>query len=258
MKTKKEIKQYYKEQAQKFGIDGRSTISDINTRNLEINALLKYIKGNKKVLEVGCGNGYTARVMIQKKKINLTAIDFSEDLIKVAKKQPLNNIKGKVHFNVGDTTKLDFPKESFDVVFTERCLINLITRGNQKKALLEIHRVLKRGGIFIMLEDFTDGWKNMNEAREELGLKMIPQPAHNLFFDKEKLLRFTKNKFDFLKEDNFLSTYYFGSRIIYPALLKLATGKEPKYESLINSFFAEMPPYGNHSAIKIIVFKKID
>lgn len=256
MTTKKEIKQYYKEQAEKFGIDGRSTISDKNTRNLEIDALLKYIEDNKKILEIGCGNGYTAKEIIQKKKINLTAIDFSEDLIKIAKKQPLYNTKGQVLFDIGDAAKLNFPGESFDIIFTERCLINLLTWGNQKKALSEIHRVLKIEGFFIMLEAFTDGWENINKLREEFALKKIPQPSHNLFFEKEKLLKFMRPKFKFLKEDNFLSTYYFGSRVLYPVLLKLTMGKEPDYNSRFNGFFAEMPPCGNYSSIKIMVFKK--
>ncbi len=254
--NEKEIKQYYKKQAQKFSIDGRSTISDINTRNLEINALLKYIKENKKVLEIGCGNGYTAKTIIQKKKINLTSIDFSEDLIKVAKKQVIDNAKGRIVFDIGDALNLDFPKELFDVVFTERCLINLLTWENQKKALSEIRRVLRKGGTFIMLEAFVDGWKNMNEARKEFGLKIIPQPDHNLFFDREKLFKFVKDKFIFLQEDNFLSTYYFGSRILYPALLKTTSKKEPDYNSQFNSFFSKMPSYGNYSSIKIMIFKK--
>jgi len=256
MKTEKEIKQYYKEQAEKFGADGRSTISDMNTKNLEIDALLKYIKENKKVLEVGCGNGYTAKIIIQKRKINLVATDFSEDLIKIAKKQPLGGAKGKVVFDIGDALSLNFPKESFDIVFTERCLINLITWENQKKAFSEIHRVLKAGGIFIMLEAFADGLENTNEAREEFGLAAIPQSPHNLFFEKEKVFKFTRDKFNFLKEDNFLSTYYFGSRVLYPALLKSTAGKEPAYNSKFKDFFAEMPPYGDYSSIKIMVFKK--
>jgi len=256
IKTKKEIKQYYKTQAEKFGTDGRSTISDINTRNIEIGAILRYIKDNKKVLEIGCGNGYTAKMLVQKKKINLISIDFSEDLIKLAKKQAIGDAIGKVVFDVGDATSLKFLDDSFDIIFTERCLINLITWENQKKALLEIYRVLKKGGIFVMLEAFTDGWQNLNEAREEFCLKTISQSPHNLFFDKEKVVSFIKDKFEFLEENNFLSTYHFGSRILYPLLLKLTTGKEPKYDSRFNAFFADVPAYGNYSSTKIMVFKK--
>jgi ubiquinone/menaquinone biosynthesis C-methylase UbiE len=258
MLNEKEIQRYYKKQAEKFSTDGRSTISDMNTRNLEIEALLKYIKDNKKVLEIGCGNGYTAKKIIQNKKIDLYGTDISEDLIKIAKKQDLKGSKGKVIFKEGNATKLDFSDALFDVVFTERCLINLITWENQKKSLQEIHRVLKMGGILIMLEAFTDGWQNMNMAREEFGLEAILQPDHNLFFEKNKFFDFIKNKFSFVEEDNFLSSYYFGSRVLYPALLKLSSGGQPHYDSAFNSFFSKMPALGNHSGIKIIILKKIN
>ena len=70
-------------------------------------------------------------------------------------------------------------------------------------------------------------------------------------------MSFSKNKFEFLEENNFLSTYHFGSRVLYPLLLKLTTGKEPKYDSRFNAFFADMSPHGNYSSTKIMVFKKI-
>lgn len=256
LRSEKEIKLYYKKQAEKFGTNERSTISDANTRKLEVDALLKYIKDGKKVLEIGCGNGYAAKVIAQKKQINLTAIDFSEDLIGVAKKQQIKNAKGKVVFKIGNAVNLEFSDESFDVVFTERCLINLITWESQKKALSEIFRVLKKNGIFIMMEAFTDGWENINETRREVGLNPIPPSDHNLFFDKNKLFKFTEGKFEFVEEDNFLSTYHFGSRILYPALLKLTTKKEPDYDSQFNKFFAQLPACGNHSATQIIIFRK--
>jgi len=107
-----------------------------------------------------------------------------------------------------------------------------------------------------MLESFIDGLSNMNRARKEVGLKEIPEPAHDLFFDKEKVLEFAKGKFKFVKEDNFLSTYYFGARVLYPALLSLTTKKEPGYDSSFNSFFRELPAFGNHSAIRILLFRK--
>ena len=257
IKTTKGIKLYYKEQAKKFGTDKRSTISDINTRNLEIEALLKYIENNKDVLEIGCGNGYTAKVIAEKKKINLTAIDFSEDLIKLAKKQIIKGSISKVTFNIGDATNLKFPDNSFDVVFTERCLINLITWNHQKKALSEIFRVLKSRGVLILLEAFSDGWENLNKTRAEFGLKAIPQSPHNTFFEKEKVINFFTNKLEFLKEDNFLSTYHFGSRVLYPILLKATTNKEPEYNSPFSAFFAKMMPYGNYSSVGIMIFKKI-
>lgn len=249
------IREYYTKQAEKFGADGRSTISDINTRNLEINALLNYLENGKKVLEIGCGNGYSAIKIIEQRNIDLVAIDTSEEMIMIAKGQTIGETIGRVHFEVGNVLHMNFTDKSFDAVFTERCLININDWEEQKRALSEINRGLKDNGLFIMLEAFTDGWRNMNEARQELGLQEIPQPWHNLFFDKDEVLKFVEGKFELLREDNFLSTYYFGSRILYPVLLP--KGQEPRYDSKINSFFTQLPSFGNHAPIKILAFRKV-
>lgn len=250
------IREHYAKQAEKFGASGRITISDINIRNLEINALLNYLEDAKKVLEIGCGNGYTATKIVQQRNIDLVAIDTSSELIRIAKERTMVDMKGKVHFEVGDILHMNFADKSFDGVFTERCLINIDDWEEQKGALAEIARVLKIGGLFIMLECFTDGWRNMNEARAEFGLKEIPQPWHDLFFDKEEVVRFMSSKFELLEENNFLSTYFFGSRVLYPALLP--KGQEPRYDSQINSFFAQLPSFGNFASIKILLFRKVE
>lgn len=249
------IKEHYKNMAEKWKTEGKSTMEDLNTRRLEIEAVLKYLKDGQKVLEAGCGNGYASTRIVENKKIDLTSMDFSEHLIEQAKKQDLGKIIGKVKFEREDVLKLPYNDNSFDNAFSIRCLINITNWEYQKKALDEVCRVLKKGGNYIMCESFIDGWTNMNESRKELGLKEIPQPFHNLYFDKEKVADHFKGKMQLINEDNFLSTYYFGARVIYPALL--GKNKEPKFDSKINSFFASMPAYGNHGTIKILVFKKI-
>ena len=75
-------------------------------------------------------------------------------------------------------------------------MINLDSWENQKKSLEEIRRVLTPGGFFIMIEAFTDGWDNLNQAREVVSLTPIPQPFHNHFFDKAMFKVFIKDKFE--------------------------------------------------------------
>ena len=251
----KAIKEHYKNMAEKWKTEGKSTMEDMNTRRLEIEAVLKYLKDGQKVLETGCGNGYATVRILENKKIDLTSMDFSEHLIEQAKKQDLGKIIGKAKFELGDVLKLKYKDNSFDNAFSIRCLINITDWEYQKKALDEICRVLKKGGHYIMCESFIDGWSNMNEARKELGLKEITQPFHNLYFDKEKVAGHLNRKMQLINEDNFLSSYYFGARVMYPALL--GKNKEPRFDSKINTFFAAMPAYGNHGTIKILVLKKL-
>lgn len=258
------IKEYYIDRARKFGDSKRATMGDDNIRDKEIEklidgfVLLSYFK-NSRILEVGCGNGYVAEQISNQLGVKLTCIDFCEELIEIAKNRNLEN----VDFKVGNALNLDFDDASFDFVFTERCLINLDSWEKQKVALNEIRRVLRVGGGFLMIEAFTDGLDNLNKAREEAGLDPIKQPYWDLFFDKGEFLKFIKGKFvdasllDFSGEKyrNFLSSYYFGSRVLYPALV--AGKKEVIYNTKFVEFFRYLPAYGNYSPVQMFILEKI-
>jgi len=260
MAWREEVKEHYKKQAEVYHDSKQSTMADVFIRDKEVDELIKNIQKintlfseSPNILEVGCGNGYLAQELIKKIQNKITAIDFSEELLNVARIRNLNNIQ----FILGDATKLDFNDNSFDIVITERCLINLESWEQQKEALEEIHRVLRPGGYFIMIEAFTDGWRNTNEARNVVGLSPIPQPHHNVFFKKDIFHNFIQSIFDFAElgqKENFLSTYYFGSRVLYPAMINQK--KELVYNNKFNEFFSHLPEAGNYASIQQFILKK--
>jgi ubiquinone/menaquinone biosynthesis C-methylase UbiE len=259
------IKEHYKNLARTLGLAKDLSMKDLFTKDAEIKEIKKYLeyllnkKNNSKIVELGCGNGFTAELLSTELDINIIGIDYCEELIEIAKKRK----SPKVNFCVGNVLKLDFKDRSLDIIYTERCLINLDTWQKQKKALDEIHRVLKKGGVFIMLESFLDGLWVINEAREVVGLSPIEQPFHNKYFEKDKLFTHLKEKFiDLGTKDphfnkiynkNFLSSYYFGSRVLYPALIK---NEDIRYNNRFIEFFSFLKPYGNYSYIQILVFQK--
>ncbi|MBS3123672.1 methyltransferase domain-containing protein [Candidatus Woesearchaeota archaeon] len=262
MEWETEVKKHYQKQAEELGDSKQSTMRDIFIRDGEINELIANIKRLNihfnecpQILEIGCGNGYLAEQIEKQLSNKLIGIDFSEELLSIAKNRNLNNSQ----FKLGDVTKLNFPDNSFNIIIAERCLINLDSWENQKKSLEEIRRVLTPGGFFIMIEAFTDGWDNLNQAREVVSLTPIPQPFHNHFFDKAMFKVFIKDKFelvDFGQKYNFLSSYYFGARVLYPSLMDQK--KEIVYNNKFVEFFNNMPPYGNYASIQQFILKKRD
>ncbi len=61
-----------------------------------------------------------------------------------------------------------------------------------------------------------------------MGLPEIPVRWHNLFFDEARYVEELRPYFDSLTFDNFLSSYYLATRVIYSAVCHLV-GEEPDY-----------------------------
>jgi len=113
-------------------------------RRAEYFIQLGNIRAGRKVLELGCGYGeFTRRVAST--GADITAIDISPDLLEFATER----IKNKaVRFQIQNVEKMDFEDESFDAVFGSSILHHL----NLKPALLEIYRVLRKGGRIVFTE----------------------------------------------------------------------------------------------------------
>ena len=228
-------------------------LPDQNQKELEEEFLLKYIKKHMTVLDVGCGNGKIA-AKIAKVAQKVHGIDFSEIILSKAKKKKARNLE----FTFGDVTDLQFSDGTFDLALSERCLINLSNFNAMVKALGEIRRVLKRGGLYLMLETSRQGIDSLSAYRKMFGLPAIHIPWHNIPIDEVWLKKAVKGKF-VLSQTVCFGTYFFISRIIHPLLVK---PKEPKFNAKINEValaIARKSPAFNEemSQIKIFVLKAV-
>lgn len=95
---------------------------------------------NMKVLEAACGSGQFS-LPLSSSVLHYEATDFSESMIKEAKKLPAPK---QLHFSVADVTSLPYENESFDAVIIANALHIM---PNPDKALCELNRVLKKGGL---------------------------------------------------------------------------------------------------------------
>ena len=78
---------------------------------------------------------------------------------------PIPNLE----FQAGDVLDLSEYAGAFDLVVTERVLINLPSWAHQQQAIDEIALTLKPGGWYVMLENTIDGDQALNELRESSG-----------------------------------------------------------------------------------------
>jgi ubiquinone/menaquinone biosynthesis C-methylase UbiE len=108
-----------------------------------LNTLLSFFPkiGNVKMLDVGGGSGFVGN-FFEKKGVNVTVVDFSEEMLKIAKPR----VSGVV---LGDGMYLPFKKESFDYVITLNVFQHLL-EPERVKFLSELRKVLKKGGILAL------------------------------------------------------------------------------------------------------------
>lgn len=92
------------------------------------------------VLDIGCGNG---KNMVNE-SISFTGIDFSHELVKICQHKRLNVIEA-------DMTCMPFDDESFDGFISIASYHHLDNDTDRKKALHEMHRILKKKGKGIIV-----------------------------------------------------------------------------------------------------------
>ncbi len=128
--------------------------------NLDTKDLPKILKG-RIVLELGVGNGKTLKSIISQKPKKVYALDFSLEALKIIKiNYPLVQI---INSNI---VNIPIEDNFFEVVVCYFTLNNLLKK-DRKKAVNEINRVLKKGGI-LLFRDFAKG-----DFRQKLSQKSI-------------------------------------------------------------------------------------
>jgi len=138
-----------------------------------------FIKG--KILDFGCGEGFFAKLVFGKYKIDIGLDLFNNKRIEEAKKE---KIYKKIILYDGDT--IPYPDNSFDTIISN-CVLEHIP--NIGFSLKEIYRVLKPGGYFLT-SVMTDQWENHLFGSKIFGKAYLnymrkTQVHHNLFSNNQ-------------------------------------------------------------------------
>ncbi|ARZ67265.1 ubiquinone biosynthesis O-methyltransferase [Streptomyces albireticuli] len=137
-----------------------------------------YVDGGwagKRVLDVGCGGGYTAEFLAQRGAV-MSGLDPSEKLIAVADRHARQTGKD-IDYRVGKSEHLPFEDATFDIV---TCVDVLEHVESPAQAVSEVRRVLKPGGLFLFdTINRTLRSRLMMIWLPERILGIVPQGAHD-------------------------------------------------------------------------------
>lgn len=256
----RKIQDYYRARA---STDKYATSPDFNLREVENEYLSRRLTPGTHILDTGCGNGFSTLCHAAKHDADFIGVDFVPEMVRAA--QTLAGqfqLVGRVGFEVSDVTRLRFPDQQFDTVISQRCLLNLPDRESQWTAMREIARVLKPGGLYLMMEGTQQGLNKLNEVRALFGLKSIPEAAssYNWFsnkFDEEEMLNVARSLFSEVVDIQRFGMYYFISRVIHPMLVR---PEQPRYDAPINSVAREIcekiPNFSDMGHVALFVFRR--
>lgn len=152
------------------------------------------IKSNSNVIDLCCGTGDLSAII---KKFNpdcqITGIDFSENMLKIAKSKHKN-----IQFWQGDVTNLPYEDNFFDIAVMGFGLRNIL---NAEKSVEEVYRVLKPNGQFLHL-DF--GRKNLPSKIYEIGTSILTK----IFTDNPKAYSYLiKSKREFPEPQDLIKDF---------------------------------------------------
>ena len=124
--------------------------------------LVPKMKKSTKVLELGSGYGGTARFLVEKYGCKVTCINISEvqNDIHHEKNKKLE-MDEKITVTKGNFEKIPFPRESFDIVWSNDALLH---STHKDRVFSEVSRVLDSGGRFI----FTDIIRSATATEEQV------------------------------------------------------------------------------------------
>lgn len=113
----------------------------------------RFLAPPQRIMMLGCGNAELSEKMYLSGYKNIHNIDISK--VVIAQMKARNTDKKEMQWEVMDARKLGYPSESFDAVIDKSTLDAILCGDlsfyNAAKVIDEVQRVLKTGGVYIVI-----------------------------------------------------------------------------------------------------------
>lgn len=256
-------KRHYDQVASREGGRSSSTMPDAIIREREsegiIGSLSRWLSrsgldcAGVRMGDLGCGNGTTLSLLVSNfPEAEIVGIEYNKELLRIAALVP-----GAAALWGDLRDKASLPNNQFDVLLLQRVMINIQSLQDQMAALGNVVGLLKVGGLLVTIEAFDSGLRAMNEARKEFNLPSVQMPYHNLFLPDDFFSsRGDLERVDVGVPEHFLSTHYYLSYVVYPALASATGGTFDRNSVFVRMFSQMLPNVGEFGSNRFLSFRR--
>jgi demethylmenaquinone methyltransferase/2-methoxy-6-polyprenyl-1,4-benzoquinol methylase len=158
----------------------------------------------QKIIDIATGTGdfaiLAAKILKPKEIIG---IDIADKMLKIGKEKiKTRNLNTIIRLEMGDSENIAYPDNYFDAAIVAYGVRNF---ENLEKGLKEIHRVLKKGGKFIILEATTPKNKVINFLFTLYFKKIVPIIGKLISKDKSAYQYLPESVSNFPQGNQFLT-----------------------------------------------------
>lgn len=140
---------------------------------------------NKKILEIGCGNGIGTRLIHEYfQPSEFVATEYDESLVEITQ-QKVKDLN--ILVEQADATKFRFANNEFDAVIGLSVIHHI---PNWEEALDELHRIIKPNGLLIIKELSIETFETFFG---KISRKFVEHPYDDMF-RKDEFINYLKQK----------------------------------------------------------------
>ena len=205
--------QYWSDRARQVANDADVNITDVFQRELELDAIGPLLTPSMRVLEAGCGNGFTT-ARLRRLVAHVDAFDYSGEMIARARSTYGEENNRFVQDNVLEPQSIAGP---YDAVLCTRVLINLRNLDEQRRAIQALAGLVAPAGRLILTEGFSDGFAGLTALRGAIGLPPVEPAGINCYSTVSDVLAGLGPEWRVSRSFH-LGMYDYLTRVVYPMI----------------------------------------